>query len=154
MVGRMAQKALGGSKRRAESYHRSRLTYQGKPTTQLLWRGSSQPCLQARTFSQVLMQRYHEVVGSGPSCCTPQSVHDQKIKQNSRADSQSGFVGPFQSKISLPSFFSVFYAYLWQLCPRDISHALGMHGIHCTQPSGRFAPSCSFAINAIYPSHP
>ena len=35
-----------------------------------------------------------------------------------------------------------------------ITRALGMHGIYCTQPSGRFAPSCFGAINAIHPSRP
>jgi hypothetical protein len=35
-----------------------------------------------------------------------------------------------------------------------ISRALGMHGIYCTQPSGRFAPSCFGAINPIHPSCP
>lgn len=32
--------------------------------------------------------------------------------------------------------------------------ALGMHSIYCTQPSGRFTPSCFSAMNAIYPLHP
>ena len=35
-----------------------------------------------------------------------------------------------------------------------ISCALGMYGIYCTQPSGRFAPLCFGAINAIHPSCP
>ena len=33
-----------------------------------------------------------------------------------------------------------------------ISHALGMHGIYCTQPSGHFTPSCLSPINAMHPS--
>ena len=35
-----------------------------------------------------------------------------------------------------------------------ISRALGMHGIYCTQPSGRYAPSCFGAINPIHPLRP
>ena len=59
------------------------------------------------------------------------------------------------SLLSFPEFYSLLNVSMVAV-PTGykiiISHALGMHGIYCSQPSGHFAPSCFSAINAIHPS--
>ena len=63
-------------------------------------------------------------------------------------------------ELSLSSFCAVYIVLLGQCyvaMPSGyklvITHALGMHGIYCTQPS-ELTPSCFSAIYSIHPSCP